>query len=84
MSYDNLNTWSWKGREAGAKAQGGNHRGAKLTEDEAREIKAALARPYDHRPTKRALAEAYGVSIGAIDNIRRGRTWNHVHVEEGT
>lgn len=55
----------------GTNPAGERHAGAKLTEDAVREIRA--------RPgVIRALADKYGVSSHAIDDVRRRRTWRHV------
>jgi len=42
----------------------------KLTLEQAREIKASA-------DTMMVLAERFGVSFGAIQSIKNGRTWNH-------
>ena len=51
--------------------RGERHYGAKLTEDAVRSIRAV-----DERPS--VLAKRYGVTAGAICNIRSRRTWKHV------
>lgn len=81
MSYDDGGR-AWKGRDVHQLGRGDNHRNAKLTEVEVRKIKQALAQPYDHRPTSRTLAAAYGVSIGTIKDIGARRRWSHVKLEE--
>lgn len=57
-------------------ARGGKNGTAKLTEDQVREIKAALlATP---RGIGRALAKQYGVTATQISYIKLGQTWGHV------
>lgn len=48
----------------------------KLTVEQVREIKAALATPY--KGINKALAKQYGVSDAQICTIRQGRQWRHV------
>lgn len=57
-------------------ARGSDSPHAKLTEDQVRDIKRALAS--DSPPTKAALARAYGVSEGPIYSIATGRSWRRV------
>jgi hypothetical protein len=45
---------------------------AKLTEGQVEEIRKALAKK---EATVRALSQVYGVSVGTIKSIRKGRTW---------
>lgn len=54
-------------RAHGTHREGQNHPGAKLTEAEVREIRAA--------PSGRGLAKKYGVGRSAIKAIRSGRSW---------
>lgn len=61
-----------KGR--GNMPHGRYHHRAKLTEDNVRAIKAALAR----NQTKKSIARQYGVSSATIRGIVRGDTWKHV------
>lgn len=49
---------------------------AKLTEDQVRAIRAAYV--FRGGPSKRALAEQYGVSEWAIKDIIYRKTWRHV------
>lgn len=60
----------------GTHVQGERHYRAILTEDEVREIKAALRNPYYGQLND--LAAKYGVSKLTISNIKRGQTWKHV------
>jgi hypothetical protein len=46
---------------------------AKLTAENAADIKARLARD----ETVKDIADAHGVSIGAVYHIRQGKTWGH-------
>lgn len=55
----------------GTRCHGEQVRTAVLTEDDVREIKGRAG-------THAALAAEYGVSPGAIWQIRAGRTWKHV------
>lgn len=57
-------------------ARGSDSPRAKLTEDQVRDIKRALASASP--PTKAALARAYGVSEGPIYSIATGRSWRHI------
>lgn len=50
---------------------GEDHVMAKLTEEAVRHIRAS-----DEDP--KALAERYGVSVGYIGRVRRGRAWKHL------
>lgn len=52
---------------------------AKLTDAQVRAIRERTAnrRPYHGEPLK-ALAADFGVSIGAISGIIKGRTWKHI------
>lgn len=49
------------------------HPQRKLVEDDARAILAAADQPAAE------LAVRYGVTVGTINHIRRGRTWRHLH-----
>lgn len=53
--------------------RGAEHPRAKLTEADARAIRATLG-----RETAVAVAARYGVSKGTVDAIRAGYTWRHV------
>lgn len=66
---DNMRDKVLKGRSA--KTVGSLNPNAKITEDEARQIKLSS------EPAK-ALARRFGVSDTAISNIRKGRTWAHL------
>jgi len=55
----------------GTMRRGTDHCGAKLSEESAK----AILR--DRRPA-RVIAREYGVTKGAIDGIRYGRTWRHI------
>jgi group I intron endonuclease len=48
---------------------------AQLSEQQVREIKRRLG---DGEAT-RVLAEDFGVHVSTISNIRRGRSWSHIH-----
>ncbi len=58
--------------------RGERHHGAKLTEAQVVDIKAALRHPYIGQQTD--LAKVYGVTNFCIHDIARGRSWGHVHV----
>jgi hypothetical protein len=47
---------------------------ARLTDDDVREIRAALAR----NETQPAIAKRYGVNQATISSIKLGKTWKHV------
>lgn len=49
--------------------------GAKLTEDQVREIYAAYR---DRHANQRQLSECYGVHQTVVNEITKGRTWRHV------
>jgi hypothetical protein len=66
---ENIADCKTKGRAI--RARGGRQWKAKLTEEQAREIR-------ESRQKLRELAEMYGVSIGAISAIRKGRSWKHI------
>lgn len=82
MSYPREDIRAWKGRDDVGLGVGGNHRNAKLTEDDVRAIKTELARPRGQRRSQAKIAEAYGVGRGTVDHINRGHNWAHVRVEE--
>lgn len=58
------------------KALKGRTHDALLTNDQAREIKAALATP--KRGLQRELADKYGVTLQTISGINRGKSYRHV------
>jgi hypothetical protein len=69
---DNVADMHAKGRAyTGDRPRGSRHGNAKLTEDQVREIRAA---PYGSL----ALAAHYGITYGALKDIRRGKGWSHV------
>lgn len=49
---------------------------SKLSEDQIRQIKAELQRPYRGILTR--LSERYGVTIQCISLIKRGKNWSHI------
>jgi ribosomal protein S13 len=55
--------------------QGDAHPGAKLTDEQVRQIRRLLAAVRD---STEDLANTFGVSIGCIKDIRSGKTWRHV------
>lgn len=59
----------------GTMKRGTEHPQAKLTEASARAILI------DRRPA-RVIAREHGVSKGAVDGVRRGRTWKHLATGE--
>lgn len=63
-----------KRKRQGDSIRGVNHRDAKLTEADVLEIRASNARHVD-------LAKKYNVSACAIIDIRQGKTWKHLLVE---
>lgn len=65
---------NWKTGTKGLGAYGERMAQAKLTEAEVREI---LAEPRVHGSGRR-LAERYGVSMGLITAIRKGRAWSYL------
>lgn len=68
---DNSQDMAAKGRHLGPGFQGEDHGEAKLTELQARAIKAS------DEPGV-ALAALYGVSPSLISLIRRGKAWRHI------
>lgn len=82
MAYADDDIRVFRGRANRGTGRGADQRNAKLTEDQAREIKRTRNLPRDKRVPRKQLAEAYGVSIRVIDDIRAGRTWSHVRIEE--
>lgn len=63
-------------REArGRTARGSRHPAAKLTEAQAREIRALYASGAE---TQKQLAHRFGVSTAIVGGICRGRRWRHV------
>lgn len=68
---------------AEAKARGRTTAGersahAKLTEEQARYIKANYRKTGPRRGNARQLAEMFGVSSGIVLHIARGHTWRHL------
>ena len=51
---------------------------SRLTEDAVREIKYAASCKTKRKWGRKALAEKYGVSVAAIKDVLRGRSWRHV------
>jgi len=68
---DNMDDMVEKGRSAAKYRIGETNPNSKLTLEQAREIKASA-------DTMMVLAERFGVSYPAIQNIKSGRTWTHV------
>lgn len=64
---DNLNDMTAKGR----RAKGDGHGQAKLTEAEARFIRASPMR-------QQALADAFGIAQPTVSAIKRGKIWAHL------
>jgi hypothetical protein len=63
-----------QGVTSGRHIRGERQHLAKLTEIQVSEIRARLAAG----DTLQAIADSYGVSLGAISHIRTGRTWRHL------
>lgn len=70
-NHDNMMDKVRKGRAQRPNHVGSRHPGAKLSEKDIPAIRA------DTR-TARLIAEQYGVTVHAIQNIRQGRNWSHV------
>jgi hypothetical protein len=62
--------------KAGGYAKGEDTHQAKLTNEQVREIKRQLRKPYWGIGTR--LAEAYGVHLTVISWIKMGRSWKHI------
>jgi hypothetical protein len=67
---DNMRDMAIKGRRKN-KAFGEKHGRAKLTEDQAKEIKTSSL-------GKRALAKIYGIGATTVQHIRNNQNWRHV------
>jgi hypothetical protein len=59
----------------------GRHPNAELSEDNVREIRKFLK---IRKISQRKLAKMYGVAQPTICDISRGRTWQHIAIEEET
>lgn len=70
--YENIQDRVKRGRSAHLKGELNGH--AKLTEDDVRYIKNALARG----ETMTSLAKQFNVSVTAIFLIKKGRNWSHL------
>ena len=57
--------------------KGSNHGNAKLTEDQARQIKLALNKSYREAVD---LAVSFGVSVFVVRRIMEGKAWTHVTI----
>lgn len=66
-----------KGRNRTPRLNGSAHPGAKITEDDVREIRRRAAE--GPLGTKKALAEEYGVSQACISEIVNGKKWGHIN-----
>jgi len=66
---DNMRDMVSKGRERGA--VGTKNGGAKLTEQQVKEIRASSE-------IYKVISEKYGISDSMISNIKLGRSWTHV------
>lgn len=73
-NLDNVRDMDAKGRRRTVVYRGADHPNARLTEDDVRSIRAALAAG----ATIDEVANRYPVSCAAIGAISSGRTWRHV------
>lgn len=71
-----IHSFSVLGRQA---PRGENSKSSKLKESEVKNIKIAIR---DKTHKVKDLAELYGVAPSNISNIKKGRTWKHVTLEE--
>lgn len=73
--HDNARDRCTTGKQTrGERVKGGrDHLGAKLKEDQVREIRRLTG-----KVTQTSLAEKYGVTQSAIGAIQKGRTWKHL------
>lgn len=63
---------------ADRQAKGSKNGNSVLNEDQVRQIKILLK----NGATKRSVAEAFGVSFNAIKDLKKGRTWKWLKVED--
>lgn len=70
----------WQGKDRSFTTRGANSRMTTLTEETARAIKIA-ARSGDGR-SDAEIASAFGVSRTIVYNIRTGRRWGHIKIED--
>lgn len=67
----NMHDMIGKGREAHRTPEGSAHHATKITEDDARAIRASVE-------TLQILSRRYGMSRSALSALRSGRTWRHI------
>jgi hypothetical protein len=73
---DNMRDMHQKGRNHSNPGEANPH--AKLTEEQARALKKALLAGGNPK----ALAAQYGISLGYTYNIKAGRKWAHLEIED--
>jgi hypothetical protein len=66
-----------KSKKSEAK-QGARNPNARLTPDQVKKIRRAVARYGSERGYKAALAREYGISQGTLADIVSGRRWGHI------
>ena len=64
--------------ERGRTTAGERHFRARLTDEQAREIRERHVYVHRRKTNQRELATEYGVSVATINHIVRGRTWKRV------
>jgi hypothetical protein len=60
-----------KGREVHRTPEGSEHHASKITEDDARAIRASVE-------TLDVLSQRYGMSRSALSALRNRKTWRHI------
>jgi hypothetical protein len=75
--WDNANDSVMKGRRA--RRDSGNNGGSWLTEDSVRQIRRLLA---EGRHSHREIGEMFRVTKCTVSDIKRGKSWSHVQLEE--
>lgn len=74
---DNMSDMQRKGRADRAKKRGQLNGRARITDEQAWEIRVVLA---SGRFTQREIARSYGVPDNTVSRLRRGESFPHVHI----
>lgn len=80
MTYDRLPPFAWQGRDRSWGTAGENSRVSTLTTEQVVAIKRYV-RTSSHKSDSKTAA-VFGVTRSTIANIRTGRRWSHVKIDD--